>query len=176
MADIFDDVAAAAKQKGTAPNDEGFVGIDLDGTLAHYDGWKGKTNIGEPIQPMVDRVKQMLSSGKKVKIFTARTADDQDGSAKAAIDQWTTKHIGQTLPVTHTKEPEMSHLYDDRAVQVEPNTGKILGKEPADPAAKPNFHPSTHNFSVSKWKQANPGGDHQAASKQAQDSGYQVVD
>jgi len=27
---------------------KGWVGVDLDGTLAHYDGWKGADHIGEP--------------------------------------------------------------------------------------------------------------------------------
>jgi hypothetical protein len=29
----------------------GWIGVDLDGTLAHYDGWKGIDHIGEPIKP-----------------------------------------------------------------------------------------------------------------------------
>ena len=33
-----------------------WVGVDLDGTLAHWDGWKGVEHIGEPIQPMIARV------------------------------------------------------------------------------------------------------------------------
>lgn len=53
---------------------EPWYGFDLDGTLAIYDGWKGIEHIGRPIQPMVDRAKQLHSQGKKVKIFTARVA------------------------------------------------------------------------------------------------------
>jgi hypothetical protein len=50
----------------------GWIGVDLDGTLAHYDGWKGADNIGAPIPAMVERVKGWLAEGKTVKIFTAR--------------------------------------------------------------------------------------------------------
>ncbi|HEV7674386.1 MAG TPA: hypothetical protein VGQ12_07640 [Candidatus Angelobacter sp.] len=50
----------------------GWIGVDLDGTLAHYAGWKGPEHIGEPIMPMVERVKGWLAEGKTVKIFTAR--------------------------------------------------------------------------------------------------------
>lgn len=52
----------------------GWYGFDLDGTLAKYDGWKGLDNIGEPIKPMVDLIKQMQAEGKTVKILTARVA------------------------------------------------------------------------------------------------------
>jgi hypothetical protein len=51
---------------------QGWIGVDLDGTLAHYDGWKGADHIGEPIPAMVERVKRWLAEGKTVKIFTAR--------------------------------------------------------------------------------------------------------
>jgi hypothetical protein len=33
------------------------IGVDLDGTLAKYGEWRGVEHIGEPIPPMVDRVK-----------------------------------------------------------------------------------------------------------------------
>jgi hypothetical protein len=50
----------------------GWIGVDLDGTLAHYDGWKGADHIGAPIPAMVERVKGWLTEGKTVRIFTAR--------------------------------------------------------------------------------------------------------
>lgn len=56
------------------PRDEGkgWVGVDLDGTLAHYDEFRGDDHVGEPIEPMVRRVRKMLDEGKDVRIFTAR--------------------------------------------------------------------------------------------------------
>jgi len=42
----------------------GWIGVDLDGTLAHYEGFKGAQHIGEPISPMVERVKRWLAEGK----------------------------------------------------------------------------------------------------------------
>lgn len=39
---------------------EGWIGVDLDGTLAEYLGWQGMGHIGEPIAPMVERVKAWL--------------------------------------------------------------------------------------------------------------------
>lgn len=35
----------------------GWIGVDLDGTLAHYDSWRGVDHIGAPVIPMLDRVK-----------------------------------------------------------------------------------------------------------------------
>ena len=35
----------------------GWIGVDLDGTLAMYDQWAGAGHIGEPIPLMVERVK-----------------------------------------------------------------------------------------------------------------------
>ena len=108
----------------------GWIGVDLDGTLAHYDGWKGVNHIGAPIRPMVERVKFWLAAGCTVKIFTAR----MHGHGKllvgggvedvvTPIQQWCAKHLGQTLEVTNVKDFGMIELWDDRAVQVETNTG-----------------------------------------------------
>ncbi len=50
----------------------GWIGVDLDGTLAHYDGWAGPESIGEPIPLMMARVREWLALGREVRIFTAR--------------------------------------------------------------------------------------------------------
>ncbi len=112
----------------------GWIGVDLDGTLAQYDGWKGPEHIGAPIPAMVDRVKRWLSDGREVRVFTARawvllgSAEQQaEGqSIVKAIDAWCAQHIGQTLPVTCIKDFGMIELWDDRAVQVEANTGRRM--------------------------------------------------
>ena len=111
----------------------GWIGVDLDGTLAHYDGWKGVDHIGEPIAPMVDRVKVWLAEGKTVKIFTARVArsGEERQQAERAIWSWCQLHIGQVLDVTNVKDMAMIELWDDRCVQVEPNTGWPVGTPPA---------------------------------------------
>lgn len=102
----------------------GWIGVDLDGTLAEYDGWKGPDHIGAPVPLMVERVKKWLSDGIPVKIFTARVwGEDRDGVA-TIIQDWCEKHIGQRLEVTCTKDYGMLSLWDDRAIQVIPNTGK----------------------------------------------------
>jgi hypothetical protein len=108
----------------------GWIGVDLDGTLAHYDGWKGVTHVGEPIAPVVERVKRWIAEGRAVKVFTARIAEPdhlQRGLALVAIDAWCQRHLGVTLPVTNVKDFGMIELWDDRAVQVVANTGEPVG-------------------------------------------------
>lgn len=113
-------------------NDNGWIGVDLDGTLARYDGWKGPEHIGEPIPVMLDRVKQWLAGGRDVRIFTARVSHDNElphrmmeaAQARAAIIAWCIKHFGHPLPITNVKDYAMVELWDDRAVQVIPNTGQ----------------------------------------------------
>lgn len=53
---------------------ERWIGFDLDGTLAMYDGWKGIEHIGDPIPEMRDLICRLHGEGKRVKIFTARVA------------------------------------------------------------------------------------------------------
>lgn len=104
-----------------------WIGVDLDGTLAHYDGWRGHAEIGDPIPEMVARVKAWIAEGKTVKVFTARvsTTDAQEREeARLAIYQWTQLYIGEPLAVTCRKDFSMIELWDDRAVRVVTNTGK----------------------------------------------------
>ena len=53
---------------------KGWVGVDLDGTLAHYDKWKGADHIGVPVPRMLERVKLWLSEGMDIRIMTARVS------------------------------------------------------------------------------------------------------
>jgi hypothetical protein len=106
-------------------SNRGWIGVDLDGTLALYDGWKGIEHIGEPVPKMLERVKKWLAEGKVVKIFTAR-AFARDPKADLAIQNWCLKHVGQILPITCVKDFSMIELWDDRAKQVVPNTGETI--------------------------------------------------
>lgn len=101
----------------------GWIGVDLDGTLAHYDGFKGTSHIGEPIPAMVERVRGWLREGREVRVFTARAI--YGGPVICLIEGWCFKHIGRILTVTAEKDFGMYQLWDDRAVGVELNTGKV---------------------------------------------------
>ena len=125
----------------------GWIGVDFDGTLATYGHWAGATHVGEPIRPMVERVKKWLADGQEVRIFTARVwpytgvlrpgfampvpegeRGQQAFEAACAIASWCKEHLGQVLPITCVKDYGMIELYDDRAVQVRMNTGELVGE------------------------------------------------
>lgn len=117
-----------------------WIGVDFDGTLAHYDSWQG-TKLGEPIPAMVNRVKKWLAEGKEVRIMTARVSSRnqvvrlengeemwESRAHELAIQDWCEKHLGCRLKVTAEKDFQMVELWDDRAVAVEKNTGRIIGE------------------------------------------------
>ena len=117
----------------------GWIGVDLDGTLARYEGWVSEEHIGPPVPAMVERVARWLAEGRDVRIFTARVDGGEVALAmgdplgerfrdvarvRAAIEAWCVQHLGRALPVTNRKDYGMVELWDDRAVQVIPNTGR----------------------------------------------------
>ena len=122
---------------------DGWIGVDLDGTLAFYDGWKGADHIGEPIEKMLARVVTWVADGKRVKILTARVYPGKSDCdlCRRVIEKWIAKHVYSCLPelpagiqynipITHEKDHKMIELWDDRCVQVIPNTGERAdGKE-----------------------------------------------
>lgn len=118
----------------------GWIGVDLDGTLAEYHGWVGIEHIGAPVPAMIERVKGWLAEGQDVRIFTSRVCggDGSDGCegvvdpdcrdtgmARKYVQEWCFEHLGQVLPVTNIKDFGMVVLWDDRCVSVERNTGKV---------------------------------------------------
>lgn len=109
-------------------SDDSWRGVDLDGTLAHYEEFEGPTVIGKPVPKMVRRIKRWLSNGENVKILTARVSGENAAAARKAVERWCEKHIGQALPVTCKKDHNMTELWDDRAVQVVPNSGDRVDK------------------------------------------------
>ncbi len=102
---------------------KGWIGIDLDGTLAHFDHHSSIATIGKPVDAMLNRVKNMIEDGRRVKIFTARASDTEQ---LPLIRKWLEKNGLPELEITNIKDYNMLKLYDDRCVQVEMNTGKIL--------------------------------------------------
>lgn len=97
----------------------GWIGVDLDGTLAEYKGWRGPNHIGAPVRRMRLRVVRWLAEGRDVRIFTARTEDSY-----AAIERWCIRQFGRKLPITNVKDYGCVEYWDDRAIQVVPNTGR----------------------------------------------------
>lgn len=121
-----------------------WIGVDLDGTLAEYHGWVGPEHIGAPIPKMLDRVLAWVEKGREVRIVTARVSPIKEDceQCRAAVQEWLHKHVYPRCPawfnepvqielkVTHEKDQKMLELWDDRCVQVIPNTGmRADGKE-----------------------------------------------
>lgn len=126
----------------------GWIGIDLDGTLARsievakpsdFDPFQ----VGEPIEPMCSFVKGLLAEGADVRIMTARVGPHgthyPDGTpipvdfnvhSRRVVVEWCRKHLGRSIPVTCEKDYQMIALYDDRAVQIIPNTGQRADGRP----------------------------------------------
>ena len=103
----------------------GWIGVDLDGTLAKYSGWKGESIIGDPVVLMKARVLRWIKEGKDVRILTARAGTER---GKKAVEEWLLKNGFGKLKVTDRKDYTMEILYDDRCMQVEKNTGKLIKK------------------------------------------------
>lgn len=128
---------------------KGWIGVDLDGTAAQYEGWVDHLHIGQPVEIMVNRIREWIAQGLEVRIFTARVypinmcIDSYDFKypveflmdenyrrsieSVRAIQDWCIEHVGHLLPVTNVKDYGMVVLWDDRAIGVEINTGKAKG-------------------------------------------------
>jgi hypothetical protein len=102
-----------------------WYGFDLDGTLAFFDRWRGDYHIGKPIPAMIQRVRKHIQRGDVCKIFTAR-ASKCDQKINDFISDWAEEHIGTRLEVTCAKDMFCVRIYDDIAIQVQQNTGKIV--------------------------------------------------
>lgn len=100
-------------------------GVDLDATLAVWTKWGDP--IGAPIPKMLARVYQWRAEGKVVKLFTARWSERE--TQEPLIRAWL-KPLGlEDMEITNVKDLQMIELWDDRAVQLIPNTGeRVDGK------------------------------------------------
>lgn len=109
------------------PRDPAWVAFDFDATLSEYQGFKGARAFGPPIQPMVDLAKAFHAKGFEVVILTARaTHPDNTADDLAAIAEWCLKYLGFSPLITGEKSYRIVLLFDDRAVQVIPNTGVVV--------------------------------------------------
>ena len=101
-----------------------WIGVDLDGTLAHYESGQ-YPEIGKPLEPMVNRILGWLEDGEEVRIMTARAAHGKEDIERVAT--WLKDVAGlPALRITNEKDQEMEVLWDDRVVQVRPNTGEPI--------------------------------------------------
>jgi hypothetical protein len=101
---------------------KGWIGIDLDGTLARSDN-RSDRGIGNPVPKMMTRLNHLIQEGYRIKIFTARASDPAE---IILIKKWLTENGLPELEITNVKDYGMMLLYDDRAIQVITNTGEIV--------------------------------------------------
>lgn len=103
-----------------------WIGVDWDGTLVkmEFGARYGPTDFGPFVPAMAKRVEEWLKQGVRVKIMTARAGWGPE--VREAIAQACEKRFGVRLEVTNVKDALMDTLYDDRARQVEFNTGRLL--------------------------------------------------
>lgn len=103
------------------------IACDLDGTLAHYDGWKGVGHIGCIIPSVKQAILNAIAQGDEVWIFTARVSDPAEANEAAnVIDKWLEENGLGPLTITATKHKFFTQFWDDRALQVIKNTGTFV--------------------------------------------------
>jgi hypothetical protein len=103
-----------------------WIGVDLDGTLADNRLPNDpRFMIPFPVPAMVERVKEWLSHGATIRIMTARMCENPD-LWRHRIAGWTKVYLGVALEATNVKDYGMIELWDDRAITVEENTGRVL--------------------------------------------------
>ena len=100
--------------------DNGWIGVDFDGTLAEHNSPQS-IELGAPIPRMWQRVRRMLDKGWTVKIMTARANEPHEVER---VQAWLRRHNLPVLEVTATKDYGMIALFDDRAISVDPDTGR----------------------------------------------------
>lgn len=104
-----------------------WLGVDLDGTLAHYDGWNGIDHIGMPIMNVVLSLRARKEQGWGIAIFTARVSDPSEAiEAESQIWAWLEKHHIDVDGITCVKHKHFVEFWDDRARQVVFNKGVFV--------------------------------------------------
>lgn len=114
--------------------------FDFDRTLSLYqaaandipDRPLAKLDMGTPIKPIVDTLRSYVAQGKHCQIFTARVAPHPEipefdvNERIKDIHAWLEKHDIPKLEVVHTKDHFTQEIWDDRAIAVQPNEGRIF--------------------------------------------------
>ncbi|MBC2593721.1 hypothetical protein H5P28_05540 [Ruficoccus amylovorans] len=107
------------------PDPSSWIGVGLDGTLAHCEGEIDPAHIGPPVADMVARVRDWTDRGHTVKVFTPRAASEE---GRGQVEQWLREHELPELEVTCEKDLHMLEVWDSRTVQVIANSGQPVGQ------------------------------------------------
>lgn len=114
--------------------------VDLDKTLAEYDGWRGHDHVGEmrtdPLSGLTARdfMRRIQAKGKKAIVFTAREELEP-------VKRWLEANDIPNDGVTNRKIPAEKYI-DDRAENaLRTSWSKILDEDPT-PAKQAESHPT----------------------------------
>jgi hypothetical protein len=99
--------------------------IDFDRTLSIRNSGDSVFKCGPPISNMITYVKQLLADGHKVVIFTARSGEPMLRPVRKFLED---NGLGK-LDITNVKASRADFFIDDKAKEVEPNTGKFVVDE-----------------------------------------------
>jgi len=121
------------------------VAIDVDGVLATYDGWKGLTNLGDPIPGAVEMTHALNEAGYKIIIHTTRINDQLNKMPSdfephdrnvwlahllSIIRNWLDKHEFAYHEIWQIEGKPIAHIYlDDRALACVPMTLRIEDRQ-----------------------------------------------
>lgn len=109
------------------------IAVDLDGTLAQYDGWKGIGHIGCVIPEVANAMELAQAEGAEVHLFTARVSDPEDAAeAHQVISKWAEANHFNFASITAVKHKFFTEFWDDRAIQVIKNEGIFVLNEHTD--------------------------------------------
>ena len=109
------------------------IAVDLDGTLAQYDGWKGIGHIGCVIPEVANAMERAQAEGAEVHLFTARVSDPEDAAeAHQVISKWAEANHFNFASITAVKHKFFTEFWDDRAIQVIKNEGIFVLNEHTD--------------------------------------------
>lgn len=109
------------------------IAVDLDGTLVHYDGWKGIEHIGPVIPEVANAMELAQAEGAEVHLFTARVSDPEDAAeAHQVISKWAEANHFNFASITAVKHKFFTEFWDDRAIQVIKNEGVFVLNEHTD--------------------------------------------
>ena len=96
---------------------ENIVSVDFDAVLSQYDGWKGEEVTGKPIDGAKEFILNLIDSGYKPIVFTARKPE--------TISNWLKEFGFPDIEVTNIKYPSLVYI-DDRCVKFDGDFSKLI--------------------------------------------------
>jgi hypothetical protein len=98
------------------------VAVDLDGTLASFNGWKGYFEIGKPMHKIINQIRVFKKQGAHIIIHTCRTTTPDNKAFPEVIEcvkKWLRKNSVPFDEIWCSTGKPFAHIYlDDRAVRV----------------------------------------------------------